>query len=160
MTVIPHNVKHSVLPCVLRTILFLQNTKSSRMAASLLSCLGATMSLVYATCITEAQHSPLSMEGQKKKGSTVGRHHHLAVLVCDFMMVKAQWSFFLIRKSQYAENRSHKVLVYCVTLFHLHFSITHSRLAWKVTHSAGCLGKTDCFHLQRGLQQSTFKMTL
>lgn len=86
------------------------------------------MSLVHVTCVTKAQHSLLSMEVQRKKGSAVGRHHQL-VLVCDFMMFKAQQSFFLISKSQYAENRSHEVLVYCVTLFHPHFSITHFCLA-------------------------------
>lgn len=156
MTVISRNVKHYCPTlCAWDFII-----KSSRMADLLGSWLGASMSLDHITCVTEAQHSLLSVEVETKKRSAVGRHHQLVVLVCDFMMFKAQRSFFLISKSQYAENRSHEVLVYCVTLFHLHFSITHSHLAWKVTHSAGCLGKTDCFHLQRGLQQSTFKMTL
>lgn len=99
------------------------------LADLLLRCLGVSVSSVHVTCVTEAQHSLLSVEVHGKERSTVGRHHHLVVLVCDFVMFKAQRSFFLISKSQHAENRSHEVPVYCVTLFHLHFSITHSCLA-------------------------------
>lgn len=133
-----------------------QKQHVGRLAAGLLRC---CISLVPVPCVTEGQHSLLSVEVQRQNRSAVGSHHQLVVFVCDFMMFKTQQSFFLISKGQYAENRSHEVLVYCVTLFHLHFNITHSHLAWKVTHSAGCLGKTDCFHLQGSLQQSTFKMT-
>lgn len=74
---------------MLRTLSLQQNTNSSRLADLLLSWLGASMSLVHVTCVTKAQHSLLSMEVQRKKGSAVGSHRQL-VLVCDFMMFKAQ----------------------------------------------------------------------
>lgn len=115
------------------------------MADLLLSWLGASMSLVRVRCVTEAQHSLLSMEVQGKERSVVGRHHQLVALVCDFAMFKAQRSFFLISKSQYAENRSHEVPVYCVTLFHLHFSITHSALPEKLHTLQDALGRRIVF---------------
>ena len=128
MTVISRNVKHYCPTLCARDFIIIaehQKQQVGRLAAELV----ASMSLVHVTCVTEAQCSLLGVEVQRKKRSAVGRHHQLVVLVCDFMMFKAQWSFFLISKSQYAENRSHEVLVYCVTVFHLHFSITHSCLA-------------------------------
>ena len=168
MTVISCNVKHycPVLPSGLHH--YSRTPKAAGWHVELAGCLHVIKLcylcywslLVHITSLTEAQNSLRGVEAEREKGSAAGRHHQLVVLVCDFTMFKAQRSFFLISESQYAENRSHKVLVYCVTLLHLHFSIIHSRLAWKVTHSAGCLGKMDCFHLQGGLQQSTFKMTL
>lgn len=103
-----------------------QEQQVGRLAAELPGCF---LSLFPVTCVTEAQHSLLSVEVQRQNRSAVGSHHQLVVFVCDFMMFNTQWSFFLISKGQYAENRSHEVPVYCVTLFHLHFNITHSHLA-------------------------------
>lgn len=156
--ILQHKTLLSYIVCLgLTLIADHQKQHVGRLAAELLGC---SVSLVPVTCVTEAQHPLLNVEVQRQNRSAVGSHHQRVVFVCDFMMFKTQQSFFLISKGQYAENRSLEVLVYCVTLFHLHFNITHSHLAWKVTHSAGCLGKTDCFHLQGSLQQSAFKMTL
>lgn len=125
MTVISCNVKHYCPTLCAWDVII----KSSKLAGLLGSWLGASIALVRVMRVTESQHPLLSVEVQRKKRSTVGRRHQLVVLVYNFMMLKAQRSFFLISKSQYAENRSHEVLAYCVILFHLHFSITHSRFA-------------------------------
>lgn len=137
MTVISCNIKHYCpTRCARDFIIISEHQNVGTLADLLLRYLGVSVSSVCVTCVTEAQYLLLSVDVQRKERSAVGRHLHLVVLVCG--MFKAQRGFFLINKSQYAENRSREVLVYCVTLFHLHHPLlpclktyTLCRMLWE-----------------------------
>lgn len=103
--ILEHKTLLSYIVCLgLTFIAEHQKQQVGRLAAELPGC---STSLAPVTSVTEAQHSLLSVKVQRQNRTAVGSHHQLVVFVCDFMMFKTQRSFFLVRKGQYAENRSH-----------------------------------------------------
>lgn len=156
LTVISCNIKHYCpTRCARDFIIIAEHQNVGTLADLLLRYLGVSVSSVCVTCVTEAQYLLLSVDVQRKERSAVG-----SIFTWSFLSVgclRHSGAFFsLIRVSM---QKTDLVKCWC-TVSPCSIFITHSCLAWKLTRSAGCFGKADCFHLQRGLQQSAFKMTL